>query len=91
VRELYHKAQSGTTVKIAISDAKENFVNIEPYSKLLSAGAQLFVGSRAFLHHKFCIIDDQILINGSYNWSYPARYNEENILVLRKDHRSLAI
>jgi phosphatidylserine/phosphatidylglycerophosphate/cardiolipin synthase-like enzyme len=37
------------------------------------------------MHHKFCLIDDRILINGSYNWSYPARRNEENILVLRRD------
>ena len=34
------------------------------------------------VHHKFCIIDDKILITGSYNWTYYAEQrNWENILV----------
>ncbi|MFK7983327.1 MAG: phospholipase D-like domain-containing protein, partial [Saprospiraceae bacterium] len=34
------------------------------------------------MHNKFCIIDERILINGSYNWTYYAENkNEENILI----------
>lgn len=35
------------------------------------------------MHHKFCIIDDEIVITGSYNWTVKARrYNRENILCI---------
>ncbi len=32
------------------------------------------------MHHKFCIIDDKV-ITGSYNWTYHANKNDENILM----------
>jgi phosphatidylserine/phosphatidylglycerophosphate/cardiolipin synthase-like enzyme len=85
LRELGHRAKAGIKVKIAISNAKENFVNITPLSNFLSTKGQLFVSTKSFLHHKFCLIDGTVLINGSYNWSYPARYNEENIMILTRD------
>lgn len=35
------------------------------------------------VHHKFCIIDDEILITGSYNWTYYAENrNWENVLII---------
>lgn len=36
-----------------------------------------------YLHSKFCIIDDNITITGSYNWSYPARTHIENIIIVQ--------
>ncbi|PCJ52395.1 MAG: hypothetical protein COA79_23890 [Planctomycetota bacterium] len=34
------------------------------------------------MHHKFAIIDQSILINGSFNWTRSAsKYNEENVVV----------
>lgn len=37
---------------------------------------------RGMMHHKFCLIDDEISINGSYNYSYNASNNNvENIHV----------
>jgi len=34
------------------------------------------------MHHKFCVIDNQIVITGSYNWSNNAEFNnDENITV----------
>jgi phosphatidylserine/phosphatidylglycerophosphate/cardiolipin synthase-like enzyme len=39
---------------------------------------------RGMMHHKFCLIDSKISINGSYNYSYNASNNNvENILALR--------
>ena len=38
--------------------------------------------TRGIMHHKFCLIDDRISINGSYNYSYNASNNNvENIHV----------
>lgn len=33
-------------------------------------------------HHKFCVIDLERTINGSYNWTVKAQYNEENITIM---------
>lgn len=34
------------------------------------------------MHNKFCVIDNQIVITGSYNWSDNAEYkNDENISI----------
>lgn len=35
-----------------------------------------------FMHNKFCVIDNQILITGSYNWTNQANLNNENIVVV---------
>jgi phosphatidylserine/phosphatidylglycerophosphate/cardiolipin synthase-like enzyme len=41
-------------------------------------------GRYASMHHKFTVIDEQILVTGALNWYYDAAYlNEEDQLVLR--------
>jgi phosphatidylserine/phosphatidylglycerophosphate/cardiolipin synthase-like enzyme len=40
------------------------------------------VGDR--LHHKFAVIDEQVTIIGSHNWSNAANYNNDETLVLIK-------
>ncbi|KAF9306526.1 hypothetical protein BGZ74_005291 [Mortierella antarctica] len=36
--------------------------------------------STAFMHHKFAVVDDALVINGSYNWTKGARFdNKENL------------
>ncbi|MGY6252220.1 phospholipase D-like domain-containing protein [Paraburkholderia caledonica] len=42
----------------------------------------------ALMHNKFCIIDERILITGSYNWSGNAANHFENIVVV-EDNFSL--
>lgn len=37
------------------------------------------------LHHKFCIIDDKTVINGSYNWTRFSDSNYENIMLIKND------
>lgn len=54
---------------------------------LADAGADLYFvrGSRKIgkLHHKLMVIDDSIMIVGSFNYTGPAnRFNDENIVVL---------
>lgn len=89
IRVLTQKGKSGTDIKILISDAKENFKNLRKLRELLKSRCCLFIGiTKPFMHNKFSIIDDQIIINGSYNWSYAARTSEENIMVIKLDSNS---
>jgi hypothetical protein len=40
----------------------------------------------ALMHNKFVIIDDQILMTGSYNWTSQAtKFNQENLIVLENE------
>ena len=36
-----------------------------------------------FMHNKFCIVDDFTIITGSYNWTFKARLNDENIIIIK--------
>lgn len=36
------------------------------------------------MHNKFCVIDNQVVITGSYNWSSNAEFkNDENISIIK--------
>jgi hypothetical protein len=42
------------------------------------------------MHNKFCVIDNKILINGSYNWTYYAEdRNRENILIIKDEQETI--
>ena len=42
----------------------------------------LYPQTMKFMHHKFCIIDNRVLITGSYNWTnYAESRNLENIII----------
>ena len=41
-------------------------------------------GRKAYMHHKFCIVDGNILLNGSFNWTRNGVLgNNENIVITR--------
>lgn len=58
------------------------------FNQFIANGGKLFFAKPDYpLHDKFCIIDDSILINGSYNWTYYARQNNhENIVVTNESN-----
>lgn len=35
------------------------------------------------MHNKFCITDTELVITGSYNWTFKARLNDENVIVIK--------
>lgn len=82
IRVLTQKAQRGLRVQVVISEAKENFKTTSKFREFIRAGGKLYIASPIFLHHKFCIIDSNVIINGSYNWTYNAKNSYENILVI---------
>jgi hypothetical protein len=52
------------------------------FQKFIELGGNLYYGLPDNpMHHKFCIIDDKVLFNGSYNWTYYAETrNFENVI-----------
>ncbi len=58
-----------------------------PFQKFIDAGGKFYFSSEESpMHNKFCIIDNQVLINGSYNWTYYAENkNSENILIIKDE------
>lgn len=83
---LLKKAQSGVEIKLAISnDSINQNVKIK-HGKLNDfANCKTYYigdGNKELMHHKFCIIDNQIVITGSFNWSIKAeKNNHENITI----------
>ena len=87
---LLQAARRGCAVQIAVLDDSINRRVEASFERLQAAGAQVYWipeadGSAGSLHHKFCVLDDAVVITGSYNWTRRARRADENILVVRGD------
>ncbi|KRG33285.1 phospholipase D-like domain-containing protein [Psychrobacter sp. P11G3] len=85
---LVEKARKGVTVQLMLSNDHINQQSYVDYSLLNighSAAYLIGDGKQGLMHNKFCIIDNDTVINGSYNWSYKAEKNHENILITKGD------
>lgn len=85
---LIEKARKGVTVQLMLSNDHINQQSYVDYSQLdigHSAAYLIGDGKQDLMHNKFCVIDSDIVINGSYNWSYKAEKNHENILITKGD------
>ncbi|WP_291287157.1 phospholipase D-like domain-containing protein [Flavobacterium sp.] len=85
IRELKLKSEQGVNVTVVISNAKENFKSTSKFKDFIKNKGKLYIATQKFMHNKFCILDDTIIINGSYNWTYYACSSEENIMILYID------
>lgn len=86
---ILKKAQQGCRVHLMITDDEINNNSQIDYRLLEQHQSHFYkIGNdeRALMHNKFCIIDHTIVITGSYNWSYKAEINHENIVIHYKDH-----
>lgn len=79
------KAAEGVKVKLIISDNEINRSSNIDYDDIQIGESKLYLIDEEKMHNKFCIIDDYIVITGSYNWSYRAESNFENILICSGD------
>lgn len=87
---LWQAARRGCAVEIAVLDDAINRRAIAGLERLQAAGAQVYWipeagGSSGSLHHKFCVLDDEVVMTGSYNWTRRARRADENLLIVRGD------
>ncbi len=85
---ILSKAKRGCNVSLIISNdeinsnSKINFSELEKYnSKCYPVGD----GETELMHNKFCVIDYSTVITGSYNWSFKAETNFENIIINYND------
>lgn len=86
---LLLKLQTGVKVELVlnkdeINNSENNEIN---FSDFINYGGFLhWNDSNRLMHEKFCIIDDNIVIYGSYNWTNKAEYNDESIAISRNEN-----
>lgn len=87
-RELLYKARNGCSVSLIISNDPINLGSGIDFTELVSGNSKVYKigdGESELMHNKFCIIDFSTVITGSYNWSYKAETNFENVIITYND------
>jgi len=83
-QELVKAKEKGVAIRVFLDQSQET----SKYSKsryLAKRGIEIrfYVGS-GLMHNKFAIIDNKVLITGSFNWTATAENeNQENLLIIR--------
>jgi len=74
--------QRGVVVRLITDDDKVDDIGSDIHF-LKNHGVDVRIDNNvALMHHKFCIVDKRILVNGSFNWTRSAStVNRENIIV----------
>ncbi|MCU7679303.1 phospholipase D-like domain-containing protein [Bacillus thuringiensis] len=78
-RELLIQKNNGIHVRIITADLPTNQTlmnDLEENFEIVKISSKGLYGKN-ILHDKFCIIDLNFVMHGSYNWSGNARYNDE--------------
>jgi hypothetical protein len=87
---LYNKASQGVSVHVIIQDDDINRQTSFQHEELNTRGGKVYRyrpenSPTGINHEKYCVIDDQYIIYGSFNWTYNADLNNlESILVGEK-------
>jgi len=79
---LMQAHRAGVEVRI-ITDNDKMYDRGSDVQQLKDAGLSVRVDmSRHHMHHKFAVVDQQVALTGSYNWTRSAaEHNEENLLI----------
>jgi phosphatidylserine/phosphatidylglycerophosphate/cardiolipin synthase-like enzyme len=80
---LIYAKERGVEVRVVI-ERERAYEQGSEYSRLKSAGVDVRLDENPnLMHHKFMVIDEYIVVTGSYNWSSAAEdRNDENIVVI---------
>lgn len=89
---LLLKLAAGINVELILNKddincSDDNEVNFDDFVK--AGGILRWNDTKKLLHDKFCVIDDTVVIYGSYNWTNKAEYNEESITISRKEDETI--
>lgn len=81
---LFDKAKDNCYVSIIIQLDDINSQCGIDYSQIQTGRSECFMISKdaELFHDKFCVIDFRKVITGSYNWTYKASHNSENVVVI---------
>ncbi len=81
-REIIAAKKKGVSVTIITDNDKLNDKGSD-IRWLADEGVKIRIDqSSSHMHHKFCVVDKEILLTGSYNWTKSAAdRNQENLLV----------
>jgi HKD family nuclease len=82
---LCQKATSGVKVRLLLFDDDIN--KHLTINRLETSGGRVFRIAEKLMHNKFCVIDRETVISGSYNWTNKAAQdkNYENITITTGD------
>lgn len=92
LQPLLLKLQNGVSVELILNNDEINRGGESSldFTEFLQAGGLLrWNNSKQLMHDKFCIIDDRIVIAGSYNWTNKAEYNNESITVFYDEKKTV--
>jgi phosphatidylserine/phosphatidylglycerophosphate/cardiolipin synthase-like enzyme len=81
---LIERAKAGVTVRGVFDKDQYHSNSGTEFDTLTNAGMDVWLdGNPRLMHHKVIIIDGQVVITGSYNFSNNAeQYNDENTLII---------
>jgi len=84
---LLEKIHAGVKIRVLCNKSYSNVIQNDLKTGPLSEFVRFVKNpiGKSLMHHKFCIIDDQVVITGSYNWSNSAVFHYENIVVIQND------
>jgi phosphatidylserine/phosphatidylglycerophosphate/cardiolipin synthase-like enzyme len=84
---LLAKLQGGDFEVVGVLDGGQSANKWSPHKELLNKGAKLrrdTLPNNGKLHHKLIVLDDKVVIGGSFNYTGPAnKYNDENLFLVR--------
>lgn len=85
IEVILQKRKEGVPIKILLSASEWNmmryyeFKNLKDNGVLIQKRGAKESGKGKFMHCKFAVIDEKILLHGSYNWTKSASTNDENL------------
>ncbi|KAG0258349.1 hypothetical protein BG011_003341 [Mortierella polycephala] len=89
-RAIIRAHERGLRVRIVSDDAKSEDLGSDVKRLAKENGIPTRVdGSVSHMHHKFVIIDDALVITGSYNWTKGARFDNREDLTLTNSGRAV--
>lgn len=78
--ELKEKARQGVNIQVIVDDDDTNRKYGFEYEKYFESYRMPLKGYfDNIVHHKFCVIDMNTVLHGSYNWTNKAQYNRETL------------
>ncbi|KAF9173121.1 hypothetical protein BGX21_003714 [Mortierella sp. AD011] len=82
--------ERGVRVRIISDDEKADDLGSD--AKRLAEHDQIPVrldGSPSYMHHKYAVVDDELVMFGSYNWTKGARFHNREDLTLTNSHSAV--